>query len=88
MHTITWLDPRTDDADEPAWAVWETECGQYRITYDASTDRYEPHRVVKTKRDATTHTQQIPLAAGQDTLEAAQAVINDYHCQQYGLTLA
>jgi len=89
MYSITWLDPRTDPADEPAWAVWETECGTYHIVWGAATDTYEPYTVVcnQLNRDSM-HTQQRRVAPDQPTLEAAQDAVNRYHCRQHNLILA
>ena len=87
MLTIIWNDPRTDDADEPAWAVWDTACGEYRISYDASTDAYTPLRVIRQPRsDVVLARTWVPITCDQPTLEQAMSAINDYHCRLHNLT--
>ena len=88
MLTITWLDPRTDDGDEPAWAVWETECGTYRVAWNADSDEYTPCAVEVLRVDrASIHYTHRPVAAPCRTLEDAQDAINQYHCRKHNLAL-
>ena len=88
MLTITWLDPRTDDADDPAWAVWDTACNGYRITWNSTRNTYVPMRRLKKLINVScASVVDSPISNGTDTLEAAQDAVNQYHCRTHNLVL-
>jgi hypothetical protein len=69
---VEWtVDPtRVDPADNPAWAVWESACGEYRVVFDGTTDTFSPQR----RRPCHVGIEWVPTT-GNDyrSLEAAQA---------------
>lgn len=72
-NAILWTDnpTRIDPADHPAWAVWETACGQYRIVFDGASDTFSPQR----RHDTDNGTEWSSLSTDKHTLDEAQHVV-------------
>lgn len=72
--TLAWPDDpdRIDPADDPAWAVWTTDCGSYRVVYDGQTQQYSPQVASTTKDGDRTSTEWCKVGPDRLFLEAAQ----------------
>ena len=80
-NELRWPDDptRMDGADDPAWAVWESACGRYRVVYDGATQEYTPQHVRVTKVMTSTHREWVAVCSiSKGTLEEAQGA-----CEQH-----
>lgn len=76
--TLVWTDDptRVDSADHPAWAVWESACGDYRVVFDGASDTFSPQsRTLGTYG----HVEWTTLAPSTPSLEQAQQVAGEVH---------
>lgn len=70
---VLWTDDptRVDPADHPAWAVWESACGHYRVVFDGSSDTFSPQHCTRGDHG---HVEWTPLSTSHHSLYAAQEV--------------
>lgn len=83
--TIAWLAPTLGDN----WAIWNTECGMYRIDHYAD-DSFAPRRLITHKTPYGTERFWEYLGSHANvptTLAEAMDVINRYHCATHNLVL-
>lgn len=70
---VTWTDEPTRmdaNSNNPAWAVWESACGEYRIVFDGATDSFSPQM----KRRSKIGAEWTSLCPDLLTLDGAQEV--------------
>lgn len=67
---LTWTDDptRMDSTDHPAWAVWDSACGSYRVVFDGTTDVFSPQRRVELGGG---HAEWLHVAPDQTSLDGA-----------------